>query len=190
MATLEEKTGPKNPEPEYLAIHFTLNGEPVTVAAPVHWTILEVLRYQLQLTGTKQGCDKGDCGACTILVDGEPVLGCITLAAYVEGREVLTVEGLGVGGQVHPIQDAMDICGGSQCGFCNPGIMMSAVALLNERRKITRREAAEAISGNLCRCTGYTKILDAIVMANEMMFEEKTENSHEPSPSMATSSEA
>ena len=157
---------------EYHQLNFTVNGEPVTLSAPSHWTILEVLRYTLNLTGSKQGCDKGDCGACTILVDGQPVLGCITLAAYVDGRDIHTVEGLGVGSAVHPIQDAMDACGGSQCGFCNPGIMMSAMALLAEKRKITRREAAEAISGNLCRCTGYTKIIDAIVLANEMMLDQ------------------
>lgn len=154
---------------EFTQISLTVNGESVTVSVPTHWTILEVLRYTLNLTGSKQGCDKGDCGACTILVDGQPVLGCITLAAYVDGCEVTTVEGLGVGSAVHPIQDAMDACGGSQCGFCNPGIMMSAMALLAEKRKVSRREAAEAISGNLCRCTGYTKIIDAIVLASEMV---------------------
>jgi aerobic-type carbon monoxide dehydrogenase small subunit (CoxS/CutS family) len=176
MATPLQKAIEFSQKKEYHQLSFTVNGEPVTLSAPSHWTILEVLRYTLNLTGSKQGCDKGDCGACTILVDGQPILGCITLAAYVDGRDVLTIEGLGVGGAVHPIQDAMDACGGSQCGFCNPGIMMSAMALLAERRKITRREAAEAISGNLCRCTGYTKIIDAIVLASEMMLERETEN--------------
>ncbi|MFQ5628747.1 MAG: (2Fe-2S)-binding protein [bacterium] len=165
----------QSPKSEYTQISFNVNHEPVTLSAPSHWTILEVLRYTLNLTGTKQGCDKGDCGACTIMVDGQPVLGCLTLAAYVDGCKVLTVEGLGVGNEVHPIQDAMDLCGGSQCGFCNPGIMMSAMALLAQGREITRREAAEAISGNLCRCTGYTKIIDARVVANEMMLEQKAD---------------
>lgn len=156
---------------DFMQVSFQLNGEPVTVSAPAHWTLLEVLRYSLHLTGTKQGCDKGDCGACTVVMDGQPVLSCLTLAAHAQGTDVLTVEGLGTSGKPHPIQDAMDLCGGSQCGFCNPGIMMAALPLLNERRTITRQEAAAAISGNLCRCTGYTKILDAIVMANHWMLE-------------------
>ncbi|RMD99605.1 MAG: (2Fe-2S)-binding protein [Calditrichaeota bacterium] len=160
---------------QYCEVEFNLNGDPVHVSAPAHWTLLEVVRYQLHLTGTKQGCDKGDCGACTMLMDGRPILSCLTLAVMAQGREVITVEGLGIGGEPHPLQDAMDLCGGSQCGFCNPGIMMSALPLLEQGRKITRREAAEAISGNLCRCTGYTKILDAIVVANEKMLQQKAQ---------------
>lgn len=173
MAETKKPIYPFSRPPQYIEIDFVLNGDPVHVAAPSHWTLLEVIRYQLQLTGTKQGCDKGDCGACTVLMDGQPVLSCLTLAALADGSEVTTVEGLGVGGEPHPLQDAMDECGGSQCGFCSPGIMMSAMSLLKQHRPITRREAAEAISGNLCRCTGYTKILDAIVAANERLLQKK-----------------
>ena len=161
---------------QYCDVDFILNGDPVHVSVPAHWTLLEVLRYQLYLTGTKQGCDKGDCGACTVLLDGEPVLSCLTLAATLDGNHVTTVEGLGIGGEPHPLQDAMDITGGSQCGFCNPGIMLSAVPLLEERRPITREEAARAISGNLCRCTGYRKILDAILLANQKRLAESPDN--------------
>ncbi|MGB1016120.1 MAG: (2Fe-2S)-binding protein [Nannocystaceae bacterium] len=150
----------------------TVNGEPVTVAAPHHWTLLEVLRYKLDLIGSKQGCDKGDCGACTVQVDGEPVLACLTLAAHVQGREVTTVEGLGLAHKTgcHPLQDAFDRWTAAQCGFCTPGILMSADALIRKRgRPVNREEAAHALAGNLCRCTGYTKILDAVVDASEQM---------------------
>ncbi len=149
----------------------TVNGEPVTVAAPHHWTLLEVLRYKLDLIGSKQGCDKGDCGACTVQLDGEPVLACLTLAAHAQGREVTTVEGLGhCHGGCHPLQDAFDRWTAAQCGFCTPGILMSAEALIRKRgRAVEHTEVAEALAGNLCRCTGYTKILDAVVDASQQM---------------------
>jgi len=148
-------------------VEFTLNDEPCQVAAPAHWTLLELLRYSLGLTGSKQGCDKGDCGACTVRLNGAPVMSCITLALHAHGNRVDTVEGLGVGGTPHPLQDAFDICGGAQCGFCTPGILMSAAALLERKQEagedeLTRTEIAVALGGNLCRCTGYTKILDAV----------------------------
>ncbi|MBX7192448.1 MAG: (2Fe-2S)-binding protein [Sandaracinaceae bacterium] len=139
-----------------------VNGVPIEVAAPAHYTLLEVLRYVLKLTGTKQGCDKGDCGACTVQLDGEPVLACLVLAAQAQGRSVRTVEGL-AGPRPHPLQDALDRHGAAQCGFCSPGILMSAEHRLRTAPCASREEAAEAICGNLCRCTGYTKILDAIV---------------------------
>ncbi len=150
-------------------VSLLLNGEQVQVGVPAHWTLLEVLRYQLRLTGTKQGCDKGDCGACTVTVDGRATLSCITLAMHAEGREVRTVEGLGVG-RAHPLQDAFDDCGAAQCGFCTPGMLMSAAAFLEEQRQqgqsqVTRGDIAAALGGNLCRCTGYTKILDAVQQA-------------------------
>jgi carbon-monoxide dehydrogenase small subunit len=139
-----------------------VNGEPRTCAVTPHTTLLEALRYALGLTGTKQGCDKGDCGACTVVVDGEAVLSCISLALACEGREVVTLEGLAEGARPHPLQDAFDRLGAAQCGFCTPGVLMSAWALLRRDPAPSREAIALALSGNLCRCTGYTKILEAV----------------------------
>ncbi len=141
---------------------IVVNGETKSVAVEPSTTLLECLRYDLGLTGSKQGCDKGDCGACTLLVDGRPTLSCITLAQSAEGRAVTTVEGLARGGRLHPLQDAFDRYGAAQCGFCTPGILMSAAALLESNPSPTRAEIGLALSGNLCRCTGYTKIFDAV----------------------------
>lgn len=148
-----------------------VNGDTHAVAAPDHWTLLEVLRYGLGLTGSKQGCDKGDCGACTVLVDGKPVLACLTLAALAEAREITTVEGLmplhmkAGGTGADPVQSAFDRCGALQCGFCQPGMMLSARALLNSNPCPSRAEIRTALSGNLCRCTGYTQIFEAVELA-------------------------
>lgn len=144
-----------------------INGRPVDVAAPPHRTLLEVLRYELDLIGTKQGCDKGDCGACTVQLDGVPVLSCLTLAVQADGREVRTVEGLGDAREPHPLVDAFDRFGAAQCGFCTPGILMSAEHLVRTQKEpLTHEEIAHALSGNLCRCTGYTKILEAVAHAS------------------------
>src|SRR5215472_9244403 len=148
-------------------VPLRVNREDVEVAIPQHWTLLEALRYELRLTGSKQGCDKGDCGACTVLIDGEPTLSCITLALSARGHEVVTIEGLTKdGGELDPVQDAFDACGALQCGFCQSGMMVSAAALLARNPKPTRLEIKEALAGNLCRCTGYTKILDAVEVAS------------------------
>ena len=152
-------------------LRLRVNGDLVEVAAPAHWTLLEVLRYRLGLTGSKQGCDKGDCGACTVLHDGRPILSCLTLAALAEGGEVTTIEGLmpahvAAGGQgADPVQEAFDRCGALQCGFCQPGMMLSARALLNENQSPSREEIRQALAGNLCRCTGYTQIVQAVELA-------------------------
>jgi len=149
-------------------LRIEVNGDVVELAAPDHWTLLEALRYQLGLTGSKQGCDKGDCGACTVLLDGRPVLACLTLAALAEGRRVTTIEGLApahvrAGGTgADPIQDAFDRCGALQCGFCQPGMLLSARALLDQTPTPTRAELSAALGGNLCRCTGYTQIFQAV----------------------------
>jgi carbon-monoxide dehydrogenase small subunit len=145
--------------------HLRVNGDPRECAVTPFTTLLEALRYGLGLTGSKQGCDKGDCGACTVVVEGAPVLACITLALACEGLEIRTIEGLADRGAVHPLQDALDVTGGAQCGFCTPGILMSAWALLQSNPRPTRAEIAMALSGNLCRCTGYTKIFEAVEMA-------------------------
>ena len=148
---------------------MTVNGEAVEVAAPPHFTLLEVLRYKLDLIGSKQGCDKGDCGACTVLLDGRAVLSCLTLAVQAEGRDVVTVEGM-TARELHPLQDCFDKQVAAQCGFCTPGILMAADAYLRQvKRPVSRDEVAAALASNLCRCTGYTKILDAEVEASELM---------------------
>jgi aerobic-type carbon monoxide dehydrogenase small subunit (CoxS/CutS family) len=150
-------------------VALRVNGDTYEAAVPTHFSLLEALRYVLGLTGSKQGCDKGDCGACTVWLDGAPTLACITPVFEALNREVVTVEGLAglrtPAGVPHPLQDAFDLCGAAQCGFCTPGILMSAAALLEHNPAPTRQEIREALSGNLCRCTGYTKILDAVEMA-------------------------
>ena len=151
--------------PEKVLVRLDVNGERREIAAEPRTTLLEALRYLLGLTGSKQGCDKGDCGACTVMVDGRAQLSCIALAVEAQGRRITTIEGLAQGGKVHPVQDAFDVCGALQCGFCQPGTMLSAAALLEQNPHPTRGEIKEALSGNLCRCTGYTKILEAVEVA-------------------------
>lgn len=151
-----------------IVVPLKVNGDEVEVAVPPHWTLLEALRYELDLIGSKQGCDKGDCGACTVLMDGEPVLSCLTLAVRARGHEVVTIEGLAKEGRLDPVQDAFDECGALQCGFCQSGMMISARALLNETPEPSDDEVRVALSGNLCRCTGYTKIFDAVRRASEL----------------------
>jgi len=148
---------------------LTVNGESRDVLAPVHKTLLEVLREDLGLTGTKHGCELGECGTCTVLVDGEPVLSCLALPIAIEGRQIMTVEGMAEGGQLHPLQQAFAELGAAQCGYCTPGILLTAQALLDETPNPTRDEIKEALAGNLCRCTGYTKILDAVELASMRM---------------------
>ena len=141
---------------------LTVNGSRRTFAVRPSATLLEVLRDELDLTGTKRGCDHGDCGACTVLVEGQPRLACITLALSVQGRRVDTIEGMARGRDLHPLQDAFDRLGAVQCGFCTPGMLLSASALLRENPSPTREEIRGGLAGNLCRCTGYQKIVDAV----------------------------
>jgi carbon-monoxide dehydrogenase small subunit len=150
-----------------MRLHLTLdvNGESREVLAPAHKTLLEVLREDLGLTGTKHGCELGECGTCTVLVGGEPVLSCLTLAVECPGSAVLTVEGLAGPDGLHPLQQAFAELGAAQCGYCTPGILLTARALLEDRPRPTRDEIRAALAGNLCRCTGYTKILDAVELA-------------------------
>jgi len=144
---------------------LTVNGEQREVVVPVHRTLLEVLREDLNLTGTKHGCELGECGTCTVLVDGEPVLSCLALPIECQGREVTTVEGMARGSELHPLQQAFAELGAAQCGYCTPGILLTAQALLETTPVPTRDEIRHALAGNLCRCTGYTKILDAVELA-------------------------
>lgn len=146
-------------------VRLIVNGDAREVGVPTHFTLLESLRYGLGMTGSKQGCDKGDCGACTVLVDGVPTLSCLTPVWEAENREVVTVEGLAGPEGPHPLQDEFDLHGAAQCGFCTPGILCSAYALLEENPEPSRLEVQEALSGNLCRCTGYAKIYDAVIAA-------------------------
>jgi carbon-monoxide dehydrogenase small subunit len=152
-----------------IRLRLRVNGEDREALAPVHHTLLEVLREELGLTGTKHGCELGECGTCTVLVDGRPLLSCVTLPVECEGRAITTVEGLARGAELHPLQQAFAELGAAQCGYCTPGFLLVAEALLRERRAPSRLEIAEALSGNLCRCTGYLKIFEAVELAAERM---------------------
>lgn len=146
-------------------IRFTLNGELVDVSFAPYKTLLEVLREDLGHTGTKHGCELGECGACAVLLDGKPILSCLVLALECAGRDVLTVEGLCADGRLHPLQDTFADLGAAQCGYCTPGILVTAKALLDSNSHPTRDQIREALSGNLCRCTGYLQIFEAVEAA-------------------------
>src|SRR5262245_46243834 len=148
-------------------LRFKLNGEEVEVACYSQKTLLEVLREDLGLTGTKHGCELGECGTCTVLVDGKAILSCLALGLDLEGREVTTVEGMAHYGQLHPLQETFAELGAAQCGYCTPGILLAARQLLDENKQPAREQIKEALSGNLCRCTGYLKIFEAVEMAAE-----------------------
>jgi carbon-monoxide dehydrogenase small subunit len=154
---------------EKARIRLKVNGEEREVLAPVHHTLLEVLREELALTGTKHGCELGECGTCTVLLDGKPVLSCVTLPVECGGREITTVEGMARDGELHPLQQAFAETGAAQCGYCTPGFLLVADALLKEKPSASRHEIAEATAGNLCRCTGYLKIFEAIELAAARM---------------------
>ena len=144
------------------AITITVNGEARTVLADPRDTLLDLLRDRLGLTGTKEGCGNGNCGTCTIIMDGAAVNACLVLAQEALGREILTIEGIAIRGELHPIQEALVAHGGAQCGFCTPGIVLSAKALLDANPDPAETDIRHAIAGNLCRCTGYGKIIEAI----------------------------
>ena len=145
-----------------------INGENHLVVFPTHHTLLEVLREECRLTGTKHGCELGECGTCAVLVDGKPILSCLALAAEMEGRQIETVEGLQRGNSLHPLQATFADLGAAQCGYCTPGILMTAKALLADNPQPSSGEIREALAGNLCRCTGYHKIVEAVEGAAAM----------------------
>jgi len=146
-------------------LQLRVNGETREVATEINKTLLEVLREDLALTGTKHGCELGECGTCAVLVDGQPVLSCLMLGIEAENTEIVTVEGMMQNGQPHPLQKAFADLGAAQCGYCIPGILLTAKALLDTNPHPTRDEIRQSLSGNLCRCTGYTKILQAVELA-------------------------
>ena len=147
---------------DHVHIDLTVNGETRRVSFAPYKTLLEVLREDLQLTGTKHGCELGECGACAVLVDGDPVLSCLMLGLDCEGRKIRTVEGLTHEGKLDPLQEAIADLGGAQCGYCTPGILVTAKALLEREPRPTREQIREALSGCLCRCTGYQQIFDSV----------------------------
>ncbi|MBI3092190.1 MAG: (2Fe-2S)-binding protein [Candidatus Tectomicrobia bacterium] len=153
------------------AITLRVNGDAYDVVVPPQRTLLEVLRDKLLLTGSKQGCDKGDCGCCTVLIDGEAVLSCLTLAVEAQERDITTIEGLADGDVLHPLQEAFIRAWATQCGFCTPGMIMSGVALLEKNPTPSLDDVRRALGSNLCRCTGYVKIFDAVILAAQMQRE-------------------
>ena len=150
---------------ERMQIALTVNGEPHDVAFDAYKTLLEVLREDLNLCGTKHGCELGECGACAVLLDGRPVLSCLVLGVECGGRDVVTVEGLGAGGRLHRLQETFADLGAAQCGYCTPGFLVTAKALLDRTPHPSRDQIREALSGNLCRCTGYQQIVEAVEAA-------------------------
>jgi aerobic-type carbon monoxide dehydrogenase small subunit (CoxS/CutS family) len=150
---------------ERVVLTLDVNAESRQLLVPVHKTLLEVLREDMQLTGTKHGCELGECGTCTVLVDGKPELSCLLLPIQVVGRAITTIEGMAHGSELHPLQTAFGELGAAQCGYCSPGILLSAMSLLESNPRPSRDEIKEALAGNLCRCTGYMKILDAVELA-------------------------
>jgi carbon-monoxide dehydrogenase small subunit len=147
-------------------LHIRVNGDEYHLLVETHRTLLEVIRDEIGLTGTKNGCGQGECGACTVLLDGEPVNSCLVLAHEAEGHDVLTIEGLGSGDTLHPVQRAFVETGAIQCGYCTPGMVLTAKALLDHNPTPTRAEILEGLKGNLCRCTGYVKIVEAVEAAS------------------------
>ena len=150
-------------------ISFTFNGNPMQMMVADHWTLLHLIREELGYTGTKEGCGSGECGACTVNVDGKAVLSCVTLAKDVEGQEIITIEGLSDTEDLAALQQAFLDCGAVQCGFCTPGILMTVIPFLEQNPSPTEDEIRHALSGNLCRCTGYQHIVDAVKLATEKM---------------------
>ena len=160
-------------------IQLQVNGEEVEVAFAPHKTLLEVLREDLGLTGTKHGCELGECGCCAVLVDGRPVLSCLALGVAMEGHEITTVEGMAEGTELHPLQQAFAELGAAQCGYCTPGILLTEKALLENSPAPSRNEIKEALAGNICRCTGYIKILEAVELAAARIRGEQAEPARE-----------
>ena len=150
-------------------LRLTINSEAYELLVEPYWSLLDLLRDDLHLTGTKRGCDEGDCGACTVLLQGKTAPSCMVLALHAKDKEVITVEGLARGGKLHPVQEAFVMHGGVQCGYCTPGLIMSAVGLLLENPHPTEEDVRFGIGGNLCRCTGYAKVVQAILKAAEAM---------------------
>jgi aerobic-type carbon monoxide dehydrogenase small subunit (CoxS/CutS family) len=156
-------------EVERRVLALDVNSQRTELLLPVHKTLLEVLREDMGLTGTKHGCELGECGTCTVLVDGRPELSCLVLPIQIEGRAITTIEGMADGAELHPLQQAFAELGAAQCGYCTPGILLAARSLLEVNRDPSRDEIREALAGNLCRCTGYVKILEAVELAAERM---------------------
>jgi aerobic-type carbon monoxide dehydrogenase small subunit (CoxS/CutS family) len=166
-------------KPQKVHVSLKVNGEAVEVSFLPHKTLLEVLREDLALTGTKHGCELGECGCCAVLVDGQPVLSCLVLGVTMEGHDVTTVEGMAEGPKLHPLQEAFAELGAAQCGYCTPGILLTAKALLQDVPRPSREQIKEALAGNLCRCTGYIKILEAVELAAARMTGEPAQPAKE-----------
>mgnify|MGYP001043455900 CR=1 FL=1 len=150
-------------------IEFTLNGKRTTCVVPYNMTLLDMLRTKLRMVSVKKGCDSGDCGSCTVIVNNEPICSCLMLAVQVDGEEILTLEGLNRDRKLHPLQQTFMESHGMQCGICTPGFIMTSFALLQKNSKPTVEEIREALEGNLCRCTGYAQIIESVIKASKLM---------------------